>query len=165
MASLHRPYSQLPLRSSSSCISRHSSINHLNGYEIFYAKPPHIRKLLQEDITQLRYDVDEEIWLRVLGNFIRALREIVGVDAPGIVVTDLRFLIEMRGIKDMGGKIIHIKSADTNVPVGMRGHRSETELDSPEVKMLRDSYIFNRKNGIDELRHAGYWVLRDWGWA
>jgi dephospho-CoA kinase len=104
--------------------------------EIFYTKPPRIRKLLQEDITRARYDHDEEIWLRTLQNFMRALREIVGVDAPGVAVTDLRFLIEMKGIKELGGKILHLEAPDqqANIASELRGHRSEVELDSPEVR-------------------------------
>jgi hypothetical protein len=49
----------------------------------------------------------------------------------------------MRGIKKMGGKILHLEAPDeqANVAPELRGHRSETELQSPEVLMLRDSYI------------------------
>src|SRR5262245_3704331 len=93
--------------------------------EIFHTKPPHTRKLLQEDITQVRYDQDEEIWLRVLKNLIQALEEIICVKADRIAVTDLRFLIEMRGLKAIGAKVLHIEAADTNIPEDLRGHRSE----------------------------------------
>jgi hypothetical protein len=72
---------------------------------------------------------------------MRALQEIVGVQCTGVAVTDLRFLIEMRGIKDMGGKILHLEAPDeqANVAPELRGHRSETDLDSPEVFELRDA--------------------------
>jgi hypothetical protein len=98
---------------------------------------------------------------------MRALKEIVGVEPAGIAVTDLCFLIEMRGIKAMGGKILHLEAPDQQVNIApeLRGHRSETELQSPEVKMLRDAYIFNRKDGTDKLREKGNLVLQDWGWA
>ena len=62
-----------------------------------------MRKLLQEDITQVRYDEDEEIWLRVLQNLIQALDEIVCVKTDRLAITDLRFLTEMKGIKELGG--------------------------------------------------------------
>jgi dephospho-CoA kinase len=135
--------------------------------EIFYTKPPHVRKLMQEDITEVRYEQDEEIWLRVLVNLIRATQEIMCVKAEGVAITDLRFLIEMRGLKAMGGKILHLEAYDQleNVAPELRGHRSETELDSPEMKMLRDSYLFNEKNGLDRLKRKGNLVLQDWGWA
>jgi hypothetical protein len=71
--------------------------------EVFYAKPTEVRKVLQEEITALRHDWGESIWLHTFQAWLRAMTEIVGVHAPGIAVTDLRFLIEMRGIKEMGG--------------------------------------------------------------
>jgi hypothetical protein len=110
--------------------------------DIFYNKPPEVRKALQEDLTSLREYMRETIWLDTLHAWIRALREIVGVNAAGIAITDLRFLIEMRGMKDMGGKILHLEAPDqqANVAPELRGHRSEVELDSPEVLELRDAY-------------------------
>jgi hypothetical protein len=41
----------------------------------------------------------------------------------------------------MGGKILHLEAPDeqANVAPELRGYRSETELDSPEVKELRDA--------------------------
>jgi hypothetical protein len=109
--------------------------------EIFYTKPPRIRKMLQEEITALRYQYDEHIWLDTMSTWIQALQEIVGVECAGIAVTDLRFLIEMRGIQDMGGKILLLEAPDqqANVAPKLRGHRSEVELDSPEVLELRDA--------------------------
>jgi hypothetical protein len=110
--------------------------------DVFSRKPPHTRQALQEEITALRGEHGEAIWLHTLKAWLRALHEIVGVHAPGIAVTDLRFLIEMRGIKAMGGKILHLQAADqqANVAPELRGHRSEIELDSPEVLELRDAY-------------------------
>jgi hypothetical protein len=98
--------------------------------------------------------------------WIRALTEIVGVQPVGIAITDLRFLIEMRGIKDMGGKILHLEAADQQATLApeRRGHRSEVELDSPEVLKLRDDYIFNEKIGIGRLMYKGERMLQDWGW-
>jgi hypothetical protein len=109
--------------------------------DVFSRKPPHTRQALQEEITALRGEHGEAIWLHTLKAWLRALHEIVGVHAPGIAVTDLRFLIEMRGIKAMGGKILHLEAPDqqANVAPELRGHRSEVELDSPEVLTLRDA--------------------------
>jgi hypothetical protein len=116
------------------------------GYDwddIFSNKPPHIRKILQEEITLLRRVHGEEIWLNTMKSWMRALHEVIGVQCAGrIAITDLRFLIEMRGIKEIGGKILHLTAADeqANVAPELRGHRSETELDSPEGLILRDAY-------------------------
>jgi hypothetical protein len=118
--------------------------------DIFYKKPPHIRKILQEEITYFRYEYSEEIWLHTFQAWARALTEIVGVECTGIAVTDLRFLIEMRGIKAMGGKILHLEAPDqqANVAPELRGHRSEVELDSPDVLPSGDGYMFNNKIGV-----------------
>jgi dephospho-CoA kinase len=135
--------------------------------EVFYDKPKHVRKILQEEITQLRYEWKEEIWLCVLETWIQALREIVGVEFTGIAVTDMRFLVEMRGIKKMGGRILHIEAPDqqANVAPELRGHRSEVEIDSPEVLELRDAWIMNRKDGIDKLCDNANLLLDAWGWV
>jgi hypothetical protein len=134
--------------------------------DIFSTKPPHIRKILQEEITALRYQCDEHIWLDTLTTWVQALQEIVGVQCAGIAVTDLRFLIEMRGIKALGGKILHLEAPDqqANIAPELRGHRSETELNSPEMKELRDAHIFNDKIGIGKLMGQGWDVLQKWDW-
>jgi hypothetical protein len=49
---------------------------------------------------------------RYVQDLLIALRDIVGVEFEGIAITDLRLLIEMRGIKAMGGNILHIEAAD-----------------------------------------------------
>jgi hypothetical protein len=130
------------------------------GYDwddVFYRKPPEMRKILQEEITALRDQHGEPIWLNTLQTWMRALTEIVGVDVPGVAVTDLRFLIEMRGIKAMGGKILHLQAADeqSNVAPELRGHRSEVELDSPEVRPLLESYLFDKQIGVQHFTTAG----------
>jgi hypothetical protein len=134
--------------------------------EVFLTKPPHIRKILQEEMTQLRYEWSESIWLDVFKSWMVSLHEIVGIDVTHVAVTDLRFLIEMRGLKALGGKILHLEAADqqANVAPELRGHRSEAELDSPEVKELRDAYILNRKEGLDKLNRQGCDVLQKWEW-
>jgi hypothetical protein len=103
--------------------------------EVFFHKPPPVRQILQEEITALRHEWSESVWLDTFKTWARALQEIVGVECAGIATTDLRFLIEMRSIKAMGGKILHLQAPDeqANVAPELRGHRSETELDSPDV--------------------------------
>jgi hypothetical protein len=134
--------------------------------EVFYTKPPKCRKSLQEEITEERYRWSEKIWLETFKNWMRALNEIVGVDASRVAITDARFLIEMAGIKEIGGKILHIEAADQqeNIAPELRGHRSEIEIDSPEFKELRDAHIYNRKDGIDKLHAQALDVLWEWGW-
>jgi len=126
--------------------------------DIFYHKPPKMRKILQEEITARRGEQGEEIWLNTLNSWLWALTEIVGIQPVGVPVTDLRFLIEMRGIKAMGGKILHLQAADeqANVAPELRGHRSEVELDSPGVLTLRDAYSQHPPRSMaTRLRVAG----------
>lgn len=134
--------------------------------EVFYTKPQRCRKTLQEEITEERYRWSERIWLETFKNWMLALSEIVGANASKVAITDSRFLVEMAGIKKIGGKILHIEAADqqANIAPELRGHRSETELDSPEFKELRDAYILNRKDGIDRLSRQGWDILREWDW-
>jgi hypothetical protein len=134
--------------------------------EVFLTKPPHIRKILQEEMTQLRHEWSESIWLDVFKSWMVSLHEIVGIDVTHVAVTDLRFLIELRGLKALGGKILHIEAADqqANVAPELRSHRSEVELDSPEVKELHDAHMLNRKEGLDKLNRQGCDVLQKWGW-
>ena len=135
--------------------------------EVFETKPPHVRKILQEEITGLRNEWSEQIWLDVFKSWMVSLHRIVGVNVTHVAVTDLRFLIEMRGLKNLGGKIIHIEAADqqANVAPELRGHRSEVEIDSPEVKELRDAWIFNHKEGMKSFGAAGYSILKQFGWG
>jgi hypothetical protein len=59
---------------------------------------------------------------------MRALQEIVGVECAGIAVTDLRFLIEMRGIKAMGGKILHIEAPDQQANISWCVRKSSLRM-------------------------------------
>jgi hypothetical protein len=129
--------------------------------------PKHVRKILQDEITALRDEFSEYIWPDVFKTWLRSLHEIVGVDVTHVAVTDLRFLIEMRGIKNLGGKILHIEPADqlAHVDPELRGHCSEVEMDSPEVQRLCDGYIFNEKKGMDWFARKSLSVLMNWGWA
>jgi dephospho-CoA kinase len=43
--------------------------------DIFYDKPPHVRKVLQEEITALRHERGEEIWLNTLYSDARHIRD------------------------------------------------------------------------------------------
>jgi hypothetical protein len=134
--------------------------------EAFVTKPPPVRQILQDEITQLRDDWSESIWLNVFTSWMISLQKIVGVDVTHIAVTDLRFLIELRGLKALGGRILHIEAADqqANVAPGLRGHRSEVELNSPEVNERRDASIVHRTEGIGTLKRQGWDVLPRWEW-
>jgi hypothetical protein len=125
-----------------------------------------VRKIPQGEITALRQTFDVSIWLDTMTARLHALYEIVGIDCPGTAVTDPCFLIEMRGIKAMGGKLLHLEAADqqANVAPELRGHRSEVELDSPEVLELRDAYLYDTKKSLGQLVEDGEDALYRWRW-
>jgi hypothetical protein len=127
--------------------------------EVFCTKPP-VRKILQEEITALRHEWSEDIWLDTFAGWTRALCDIVGVNHAGIAITSLRFLIEMRGLKAIGDKILHLETVDEQAHIApeLRNDRSEAELDRPEVLMLRDAYLLNRKDGVDKRRQKVHLV-------
>jgi hypothetical protein len=122
--------------------------------------------VLQEEITDLRYQYSEKIWLNTFRAWMRALDEIVGVHPQGVAITDMRFLTEIRGVKAMGGKILHIEAADqqANIAPELRGHRSEVELDSPEMLELRDAYLYNTKQSLGQYVEDGEKIPQSWGW-
>jgi hypothetical protein len=134
--------------------------------KVFYTKPTEVRKVLQEELTAERYTWSETIWLDTFKAWMRALHEVVGVDASRVAITDMRFLVEMAGVKAIGGKILHIESIDQqeNIDPVLRTHRSEMELTSPEMRQMRDGYLFNDKSGIDQFTRRGWDILRAWDW-
>jgi hypothetical protein len=134
--------------------------------EVFHTKPAPLRKVLQEEITAARYEWSEMIWLETFKNWMRALHEVVGVEANKVAISDMRFLIEMHGVKAIGGKVLHIEAADQqeNLSPELRQHRSETELNSPDMVMIRDDYIPNGKDGKHRLGRQDWQILHAWGW-
>jgi hypothetical protein len=115
--------------------------------DVFETKPPEVRQVLQEEITAERYRWSETIWLDTFQTWMQALQEIVGVKA-------------------LGGKILHIESADqqANIAPELRQHRSEMELTLPEMRRMRDGYLFNDKTGKLKFRRQGWEILRAWDW-
>jgi hypothetical protein len=95
------------------------------------------------------------------------MHEFVGVNVDKVAIIEARFLIEMQGVKAAGDKVLHIEAADQlqNIAPELRGHRSETELQSPEMLKIRDAYLMNYKKGLRQLRWQGRRILECWGWA
>lgn len=54
--------------------------------------------------------------------------------------------------------------ARATVPPELRGHRSEAELDCPDLRALAEAIILNAKRGWPALANQGR-LLRQWGWA
>jgi hypothetical protein len=72
----------------------------------------------------------------------------------------------MKGVKAIGGKVLHIEAADQleNIAPELRGHRSETELLSPEMLTSRVGSLLHEKNGISKWHEPALDVLWQWGW-
>jgi hypothetical protein len=65
------------------------------------------------------------------------------VAADTVVITDCRFVNEAQAIYDAGGHLWRITRPHAGAAGGISGHASETEMDSPEMAELCNTYIPN----------------------
>lgn len=101
--------------------------------EVFTSKPPHVRKLLQEEGTERgRLVYGPEIWLDTAFAWMLHFSVIWGINK--FCITDVRFPNEADYIRDRGGKIIRIdapiREAKNGLTKEARQHISETALDN-----------------------------------
>lgn len=101
--------------------------------EVFYTKPPHVRKELQLEGTERgRMVYGEDVWCSTAKEWFNVLNEQWGIDR--FVIADVRFPNEVDFVKSMGGKVIRInapKLAEANsLSPEARLHISETALDN-----------------------------------
>ena len=111
--------------------------------EVFITKPPHVRKLLQEEGTERgRMVYGENVWCHAAGEWMRVLAENSGLRK--FIVPDVRFPNEVEYIKSLGGKVyrIHapIRTSMNTLTDEARNHISETALDD---YTRFDGIIFN----------------------
>lgn len=126
--------------------------------ELFHTKPPHIRKLLQEEGTERGRDVfGQNIWIDTMFNWMKLYNETWGIDK--FSSGDIRFVNECEAIKERGGKIYRIVAPDRNrdnsASPEARNHISETNLDD---YTNFDGYIYNdydAKNIPEQLKLYG----------
>jgi hypothetical protein len=100
--------------------------------EVFYTKPPHIRKELQLEGTERgRMVYGDDLWCNTAKEWFVLLNEHTGIDK--FVISDVRFPNEIEFIRNMGGKVARIhapKRAESNsLTPEARLHISETALD------------------------------------
>jgi hypothetical protein len=100
------------------------------------SKPPHVRTWLQEEGTERGRDVfGQDVWVRALLARMRKISE--SSDVRNFVVTDVRFVNEVRGIRAAGGIVLRVDAPRRNANNGMtaeqRLHPSETDLDQLAV--------------------------------
>lgn len=87
--------------------------------ELFVAKPPVVRALLQNYGTNVRRADDPDHWV----NLWKSRSSEVG---NHIVVDDVRFINEAQAIRDAGGVLVRVIKTDCTV-AGTDKHISETE--------------------------------------
>lgn len=101
--------------------------------EVFYTKPPHVRKLLQEEGTERGRNVyGEQIWVNCTLEWMRFLKETSQLTR--FVISDCRFPNEVEAIQNAGGKVYRIiaphRAAQSKLSAEARQHPSETALDN-----------------------------------
>lgn len=100
--------------------------------EVFYTKPPHIRKLIQQEGTERGRNVyGPNVWCDTTAEWLRVLAENAGIRK--FVIPDVRFPNEVELIHSLGGKVIRVhapyRAANSNLTEEARQHISETILD------------------------------------
>lgn len=102
--------------------------------EIHITKPPHVRKLLQQEGTKLREELGPDIWTNTLGVWMKHWNRTWGLDK--FCITDVRFPNEVEFVQSMGGKVARIlapnRYADNGMDEASRSHLSERALDDYE---------------------------------
>jgi hypothetical protein len=95
---------------------------------------------------------------------VRTANDIVASGRTAII-TDVRFLNEAKKVCDAGGVLYYLENPhleDATEKAGVAGHSSETELRSPEMRMLCAVHIVNDKEkGLDFLRGLVHKSLLD----
>lgn len=120
--------------------------------EVFFTKPPHVRKLLQEEGTERGRNVyGENVWCNTAGEWMRVLAENCGINK--FVIPDVRFPNEVEFIQSVGGKVCRViapaRSANNNLTEEARRHISETALD--EFNGF-DGFILNDPEVADSVQ-------------
>lgn len=100
--------------------------------EVFVTKPPHVRKLLQEEGTERGRNVyGQNVWCETAGVWMRVLAENSGITK--FVIPDVRFPNEVEFVQSLGGVVWRIHApervARSNLSEEARHHISETALD------------------------------------
>ena len=100
--------------------------------EVFDTKPPHVRKLLQQEGTELGRNVyGENIWCDTTAAWITLMARMWSVE--NIVIPDVRFPNEVAMVHRLGGKVVRVhapaRAAAASLSAEAREHPSETALD------------------------------------
>jgi hypothetical protein len=123
--------------------------------EVFLGpKPVAIRTWLQQEGTERgRHVHGEDVWARALFARIRRIEESWGFDK--FVITDVRFINEIRFIRDHGGLVYRVDAPQRHVANNMtseqRAHESETNIDMCPLSLF-NGVIYNDPGYADTLQ-------------
>lgn len=109
--------------------------------EVFHTKPPHVRKLLQEEGTERGRNVyGEDVWCDTL--YATVLLHAARNNQTRWVIPDVRFPNEVQFIQQVGGVVYRIwapdRAATSPLTPEQRQHPSETALDRYDPIELPD---------------------------
>lgn len=114
--------------------------------DVFHNKTKISRKLLQSIGHDTKSEFGDDIWVRVLSNWIRIHKE---RGEKNFIICDTRYLCEVDFIKKSGGVIIRLDAPnrnlkrlkDENADDTIKNHVSEIELDN-----YKFDYVLNNDN-------------------
>lgn len=148
-----RPLGYLPL-SLADDIKLHAVGTGQATYEQIYAerKSPEVRTLLQVLGTELgRHVYGEDVWVRMLFARLRMMEDRWGWDTW--VIPDVRFLNEVRYIREQGGVVIRVDAPQRSSASGMTDHQRAHESER-EVALCTDDEVDGVVNNDPEHEHV-----------
>lgn len=100
--------------------------------EVHETKPPHIRRLLQEEGTERGRNVyGENVWCQTLGAWLLHWERTWGMDK--FCITDVRFPNEVKFVQEVGGQVFRVvapgRYSQNKMSEEARKHPSETALE------------------------------------
>jgi len=110
-----------------------------------------IRQMLQHLGTEFGRHFRPDVWVDKMSNEIEVVR---GMDYPGVIIPDLRFVNEAKMLRDHDGIIIQVfrpNSGDHEVESAVT-HRSETEVD--EIPNEWITTWINNSGTLEELQES-----------
>lgn len=113
--------------------------------EVFFEKPPHVRKALQEYGVAKRAAAPD-YWLARLDRTLQQLHRDAGVEK--FVITDVRFPNEVDFVRERGGKVVRMLHGNRPYPLAgtpAAAHASEIALDHLSAQQF-DATILNHKD-------------------
>lgn len=136
------------------------------GYNDLYVNKTELsRRLLQINGTENARNLNEDIWIQYLSNWIEVFKN-RGINC--FVIPDLRFLNEFEWVKSQKGLVIRIKAPQRNKTrleqeangnidayINIKSHKSECDLDDLHDTVydyvIRNDYCNNLNDHLPEI--------------